>query len=343
MLHTGEISESGTIITAPIIFVGTHKDAVPNFADHESVSTILFDQFKSHPAWSNVVENERGRDSRGTATLTFFAVDNKMGRNDSTVVDLMRVAEDVIKNSDYIHERKPLSYFKVIDEINQMKESYLSIDNVYTISDRYGLKGQSVTDMLQYFHDIGLLLWHDEEGLRHTVIREPVEFFVTPAAKVICKHAPTDDDPMYHLLAVHKKCEMEFGQDFVEMRDKGIISERLLRGMLEEHLGQYDQIKLLMIKYGLLVPLVTGADDDSATVHTSDYVIPALLPIEDLSKQTGLERFVHRFYFYFYIPVDRKVDASIRYPNDMHDKGFLPVGLFERLVGKASVGRWIHR
>jgi hypothetical protein len=58
--------------------------------------------------------NTNAQGSRGTADLYFFPVDNKLGRGDPTMTQLLSVIEQRIDESDYVHEEKPLSWLQVL-------------------------------------------------------------------------------------------------------------------------------------------------------------------------------------------------------------------------------------
>lgn len=117
IVHTSNELENGTIATAHIAFVGTHKDVVPNIVDHKNISSILFDNFHGSAVWPYIIDNKFPRE---TTNLVFFPVDNKLGRRDPVIQELMKAIEQVIDDSDYVHALKPLSWFRVMDEFNAM-------------------------------------------------------------------------------------------------------------------------------------------------------------------------------------------------------------------------------
>ena len=118
-------------------------------------------------------------------------------------------------------------------------------------------------------------MWHDDEELRNTVILDPVRYFVTPATRVVCKHVPTEGDATKHSTESHRILRKRYPSDFTTMTDEGIISERLLKGFLDwddgddsnlteyEETSNYVQLRHLMIKYGLIVPLDASVEDES--------------------------------------------------------------------------------
>ena len=96
----------------------------------------------------------------------------------------MRAIEKDILESDYVNIERPLTYFKVLDEMNARKEtvSYLSLDEVCKIANKYEVGSQGlIEDMLRFFRELGLIMWHEEPSLRNFVILDPIKFFVSPA------------------------------------------------------------------------------------------------------------------------------------------------------------------
>jgi hypothetical protein len=64
--------------------------------------------------------------------------------------------------------------------------------------------------MLNFFNEMGLLMYHNSKGLSHLVVLNPAKFLVEPASCVICQHdiheneallaARTEQPGMYKLL-----------------------------------------------------------------------------------------------------------------------------------------------
>ena len=88
----------------------------------------------------------------------------------------------------------------------------------------------------------------------------------------------------------------------------------------------------MLIKFGLIVPLRSGAD-------VIEYLVPALIP--PLSIESGAatselwtDRPYSTCYFAFTTSEDLRKSTAVQ-PSVLKEEGFLPLGLFERLVGKA--------
>ena len=126
-----------------------------------------------------------------------------------------------------------------------------------------------VDEMLQCLAEIGAVLWFPEEGLRSAApghprrgqgLRGPLTI-----TKVICQHVGTDLDATQHFLPVHEKMKKKFREEFGVMVTTGVITHRLLAGLMPEDIvvDTYHTpvVIQLMIKFGLLVPLQKAEGD----------------------------------------------------------------------------------
>ena len=215
--------------------------------------------------------------------MYFFPVDNTKDLEDPVIRQLMKEIESVIDESDYIKELKPLSYFKVLDTLNENKHNCITYDELKVIADSCGVAATQVDKMLEYLHDMGCLMWHKEEGLRDFVIIDPISYFVGPAARVVCNHSATKDDATIHRDVILDKCRHR--PDFKNMVDKGIASKNLLQILLANDLGKTTKATienrlLLMGKFGLVVAL-EPAPWPLSIIISEKFLIPALLKVSD--------------------------------------------------------------
>ena len=99
---------------APIVFVGTRKDQLPDPVAHGRISATLETKFSSHPMWPYVEHNERGRTGsrRITTRLAFFAVNN-VAVGDPVVRELLDVLQRVLLAQEYIKRKVPLSWLRL--------------------------------------------------------------------------------------------------------------------------------------------------------------------------------------------------------------------------------------
>lgn len=335
---------------APVVLVGTRKDKVPQMEQHLSISSLLFNEFKSSVAWRDLIENEGIQTDSGKMDLCFFPVDNTSGRHDPTMAKLMKCIEAAIDASAYVHAEQPLSWLQALDMINAHEQSYLTYDSVQAMAASCNIPQAMVPKFLRFLHEMGALMWHEEDELKDVVIMNPISYFVTPATVVICKHTPTADDNVCHSLDIHKKVRKQHMSDWEEMTGKGIISQALLHALLESA-DEKERIVQLMLKYGLLVRLSALESGNQLSSSQSSYLAPALLPCRQLADFSTppatdsepacwpLGNAETTFYFLFTASKELERHTIINW-QDCQQYGFLPSGLFERLICKAI--SWTH-
>jgi len=217
-------------------------------------------------------------------------------------------------------------------------------------------------EMLRFLNDMGMLMWIEEKGLEDVIILDPINYLVKPATTILCKHVATKDDPYRtrHVIAeIHGESKKDYGEDWMRMLEYGAASEVLVKDLLKRYYDYQgrsnkayknanedemrDKVMLLMMKYGLMVQ------------SSAMYFIPSLLP-PDPSKilvnkdsaitQNILSRLSRRkaiissplsqalnFSLFFHLSESKLFAHDVVSCVELQRKGFLPSGLFERLVG----------
>ena len=144
---------------------------------------------------------------------------------------------------------------------------------------------------------MNILLWLDEDQLRDVVIFDPISYFVSPATIIISKLTPTKDDSTTHETEIHRQTRLLHREEYLEMTSKGIVADVLLPQLLIQYNDRIPKIVRLMVKYGLLVPIVSmmtstssSKGKESVDIHSTilpyvnEYIAPALLPDVDLNS-----------------------------------------------------------
>jgi len=206
--------DSGTGQTAPIALVGTHKDKVGSVAEHERISNVLYNTFIDSLCWPSVIKNSNGSGVKGCTTLMFFPIDNCESRGDPSMRELLRAVEAAVDAMPYTHMDVPLQWLKALDELQALGSSSISYTGVCQVLKRCGMAYEAVRHFLVFFHEMGLLMWHDEATLRDVVILDPVAYLVAPATVVICKLQPSSSDATNHCMKVHKDCQRAFRDEW---------------------------------------------------------------------------------------------------------------------------------
>jgi GTPase SAR1 family protein len=324
-----------TQMTAPIVIIGTRLDTVTSPAAHEKISTILHKHFSDNVAWRSVVGNEDGRDSIGRAFQWFFPVDNKLGKKGAAMKHLMSVVSGVIDKAEYTHKEVPLTWFKTIDRMADTKKDCLSLQEVISTAGRCDVSDKEVPLLLSFLHDMGHLMWLDEPGLRDVVILDPVSYLVVPATMIICKLSPDHEDNTHHYVDVHRECERMHKREWMQLKHGGLLSVKLLPILWEKYQQQSEALQMLMVKFGLLVPLQSDAEGP-----VTQYLVPTLLapaPVSEARVASWMFSKTAPFsscYFVFTL-YDDLGRSSVISKAWLKSAGFLPGGVFERIVGKA--------
>ena len=341
VVHT---MKPGSTKPAPIFIVGTHKDTVPLPADHQAISKAFSAALGgNNPALNSLQRND-------TESLCFFPIDNTLGRSDPTMITLTKRIEAVIETQAYVQKLLPLLWFRVLDWMNGQSRFYLMYDEVAKFAKDNGFDmstTQAVDDMLSMFHECSVLMWHNVDGLRHIVILSPIQFFVSHTTNLLRQHTGTATDATQHKLpkSIEDKIQSDtlLRSDFAQMVSRGILTGRLLDVLLSEAEESRVVVQLL-VTYALLVPLrreeaevVSGGGGGGDDTTLLRYLVPALLPegTNDLATAAAGSADGHRFFVFFAV-TGMISDDCLRH-GDMRDKGFLPGGLFVRLVARLLV------
>eukprot|EP01040_Poterioochromonas_malhamensis_P009616 gene9616-biopygen1868 len=190
IIHTQ--NEKGEV--APIFFVGTRKDLMSSPTEHLQISTKLYEGFSGSLAWPYVVENVGAEGPNGKTDLCFYPINNMLSNHDSTMQILLKKIEETIDSSSYVHVERPLSWFRVIDALKEANVPYMRYKEAERIITGCDIPENKVSLLLRFLHEMGILMWHDEDKLREVVVFDPIEYFVKPATIMICKHVPDEAD-----------------------------------------------------------------------------------------------------------------------------------------------------
>jgi GTPase SAR1 family protein len=310
-----------------------------------------------------------------TRTLCFFPVDNRRGRRDTTIGALMRAIEASIDDSDYVHAEHPLTWLRTMDRLTSSGQVYLSLHEVTEIATECGVAADAVEALLTFLHEMGIVMWHSDPTLRDVVILDPIAYFVAPATTIICKHMSSASDGTRHVVDAHKLCNKAHYESWMRMVHSGVADRDLLLQLLSDCGDQATVVLRLMVKFGLLVPLEPLShsvnDEHSASINAElahsteectsavktqqelspscEYLVPALLPAgpptcahttEGTSYTSLGSKQQAMFYLVFTCARDLSsgdngTGSALVSLRDCAAKGFLPRGLFERLLCKA--------
>jgi GTPase SAR1 family protein len=299
--------------TAPVALVGTRRDKVSSMDIHDKISMELEEKYGNHRVWSSLVRFEREgkqglfRSSREAKVLNYFPIDNRKRLfEDTTLTHLLEKLEKTMMESEEVTRKIPVIWMKALDEIREKgkneKKSFLLLEEVTEIGEKLGISlegGGGVWELLRYLYEMGVLIWIEEPGLREVVILDPIEYFVKPVTRIICKHLASKKDPyaIKHELPIHKECHQgELSEDWKLMLESGLVSDRLARKLLKNEtkevktaivpLESVEKLMLLMQRYGLMISVQYEQDDNSSIPKEANegnglmFFAPSLVPEE---------------------------------------------------------------
>lgn len=211
---------------APILLIGSHLDKIGN-KELESVNEVLRDQLKL-VSFKTVVKNTTGR-------LFFFPIDNSL--RDPTRGKLIQdTVLSVTRSQKYIQERVPLAWLRVLDDLLEQKDPYLSFARVCSIGQEFGLSRSDVDKMLGKMHELGVV-YHQRgtERLSRVVVTKP-QWLLDKLSSVISDKMHVRDKYFDQELS-----SAGLEEDWANLRQSGVSSRTLL-----EHLWGGEQVDYLI-------------------------------------------------------------------------------------------------
>ena len=118
------------------------------------------------------------------------------------------------------------------------------------------------------------------------------------------------------------------------MKFQGVVKNVLFRNLLQQWADRFELIKLLTIKFGLMVPVIDESCDDP---DKQWYIVPSLLPervSDQLRASLSSSTAQNTFYILFSTFESLNEENEVLTVSEMRGIGFLPKGLFSRLLAK---------
>jgi len=337
---------------SPFAIIGTRLDKVSDPRQHEAISTLLHDSL-STMFGSSIILNHEGRGVNGVTTLAFFPVSNPGGHHTDGVQTVLRVIEKYIATSPSVTKQIPFAWAKMIDELRKCKESYLFYPYFHGMAVGLGILSDEVTMLIAYLHKQGIVMWNALIGV--FVILNPIGVLGHPIAAVICKHKPTLGDATWHKLPIHRACQAEDAFKWDEFVNLGIIDVSFLWKIIFSFVQNSDatvNVILYTILLATLVPIShvtleghsnTAVPADAAwrqlvdLLKASRFIVTPLLPLCNEASRTGDNWGTGVSYSTCVIvfTIDTYVASkAILRGAELASYGFIPIGTFERLIGK---------
>ena len=161
--------KAGVKTYKPLVFIiGTHKDKLGPLAD-EKISKLNehLNSVISKSGFEDLVEYADASKSQ-----VMFAVDNN-SESDEDFKAIRSKIHSLINGRDEFTIEYPITYLLFCLELQNLKHSVLSFHECEVMAAKYGIVGNKVSHLLQFLHlRIGVIQYHDVDGLRHIVVKE---------------------------------------------------------------------------------------------------------------------------------------------------------------------------
>ena len=346
---------------SPVVVVATCLDLLQKLdnprARQDEVAAILWEEVLRKTPCSEQVE-----ECRSTPDHYCFFVNNAGVKDDTgapaedpSVGRLRDHIEAKLRSLDNLRLRMPLEWLKVMDELAQKDKKgiqRLTFEELKGIARDAGLGkipnvplADEVEALLRKFNEWGLVLWYDQALLRDIVVLNPA--WLIDAASTIIR------DPKLHKLTL--KIQKRMGTDLEALYKSAVLLNSLLPHLYPDpehtdterkqllHPGytdtEHEQLLALLESFLLVAPLELGRSETYKD-QKKCWLVPALLqgalPEAELPKLSQAPR--HVCFFYFHVDIDEDTVCESDAAAEKLAKGFLPEGLFARLLCKAVKG-----
>ena len=158
----------------PLVFIiGTHKDKLGPSAEEKVAklnqhldSLILKSGFQDLVQYADAGKGQ-----------VMFAVDNT-SEGDEDFKPIRSKVDGLISGREEFTIEYPIVYLLFCLELQSLKRSILTLDECKVMAAKYGIEGDQVSHLLQFLHlRIGVIQYHDVDGLRHIIVKEPQVLF----------------------------------------------------------------------------------------------------------------------------------------------------------------------
>ena len=257
-VYAMDTSEEDSVKThKPMVFiVGTHKDRLGSEAEGIIKINHLNRQLDL------IIRSNGFRDLvqyAGDDHNVMFAVDNTSDSEE----DFQKIRSNVNRLINTLKEfsiEYPISYLLFCLDLQNMKQSILTLDECKDLAAKHGIEGDQVSHLLCFLHiRIGVIRYFNIEGLKHIIIKEPQVLF----------------DKITNLLVKTFSGEFLRTSVVLDFREKGILTASAFENVLNSD----DKIKpneflQLLVHLRIVTPLVTPGDKED---QEKRYFIPCVL------------------------------------------------------------------
>ena len=304
---------------------------VPEFDNHIQIHKLIQNSFCTHRAWGrHLIRYEESSD----CCLCFFPVDNT-ARPDPSTEQLRSKLAAAILCEPHVRELVPFTWLAMLSRlrVHAAKHKSIALSEVRVLAAACGVPAMEELQALLLFNELGFVMYHSEPELCDLVVLNPATFIVEPASRLVCRldvHAATSQ--------LHSEACSDLPDDYTLLRDHGRLSLRLLEALWRDEQEHWAELRVLMVRYGLMVP-ASGQSADG--YNANEFIVPAVLPNTVISARPSWQvvaRAVILFGAKQYLGKKGKWTLlGWATAKEAARDGFLPAGLFAQVHPTVSL------
>ena len=257
--------EGGVKTHKPLVFIiGTHKDKLGPSADQKIAklnqhldSLIVKSGFQDLVQYADAGKGQ-----------VMFTVDNT-SESDEDFKAIRSKIHGLISGRKEFTIKYPMAYLLFCLELQNLKRNILTLDECRVMAAQYGIEGNRLSHLLQFLHlRIGVIQYHDMDGLRHIIVKEPQFLFKKVTNLIITTFSSK---------ALTTKEQRDF--------QKGILTASALENIIsnEDEISSEDFVKLL-VHLRIITPYPSTIPGDQEL----RYFIPCVLNHVQESNEESL-------------------------------------------------------
>eukprot|EP00057_Strongylocentrotus_purpuratus_P008611 XP_011663085.1 PREDICTED: uncharacterized protein LOC105437779 [Strongylocentrotus purpuratus] len=300
----------------PIFIVGTHRESVQGNAKEKKE--------KIGSAFGKIRESIMRRPFECHVVPKYYAIENSLEDKDEELVALRGHIEKVAMEEPYMGEEIPLRWLLFEEALAADRINYMSLDQTKELTLPFGMESEGeLLTMLTFYHDLGYIVYYGGIEDQQSLLRDIV--ILNPQWLI---------DVFKQIITILDPAEMEgiVSDAWTTLEKDGILEDRLIQHMWQGFLEQKEALVKLMAKFDLICEapaerhqqeqqdgVDTEVSNEAQKVVRKRYYVPSRLTSrcspEEIAQITSST--------YFYVDF----------------RGFLPDGLFHRLMARAV--RWM--
>ncbi|XP_070568954.1 death-associated protein kinase 1-like isoform X2 [Ptychodera flava] len=358
-LDSGDISgvssaQNKSQAASPAVFlVATHKDKLVQDAEL-SESERADEQERMSKEFLTDVRKYLGEHVQAAHEHVLaeqFVVDNsckaRTGDNDPQLSSLQRQLYNVARQQSWMGEEMPIKWLRLEEKVNKLKDEgvkFMSLKEVEEIARSIMIKDiDDVKVILQFYHDLGDIIYFNEPRLENLVILDP-QWLIDVFKSIITVKQYQCQDP---------RCR----QYWDKLDKEGILHIQLVDSVWDalNLNSQRDVLLDIMEKFDLICPCVKYEDDDDddddeeeegREEENAEIVSRSVAEHQDATCINSTEDATSEHVQKYFVPslLKTEIDTenlfpentiSCQFPLYFHFRnGFLPNGLHHRLVAQ---------